>query len=484
MLWFAVHIACSDPIQQSRVPDAPSHVADWVLDGVVLVTTELENGKRGYGAGLLRDDSGTVVTNFHVVSGAQSIAVMFRDPGRPTYSPLDGGLDRLLFENEKALVPARVVRSDPSIDIAVLDVDGPVPFHGPFLQVADGDVRTGERIYAVGHPDQSVWTITSGVVSGLHSGVIQHDAPLNTGSSGGPLVDAHGGWLGVNTMKLLGGAEGMAYARPASLVDAFVRGTPLDLQVDRSDVVATAMAFERGLALARDAAIDTFTDWEGNGLMWIAVTDVAATMASLPEPQHQRFVAFARSPEGLARWRDIDRTTAIHHATTSKDFDPTLIEPADLWPDDASRSRHANDPQVLAAFEAHRARVAAQADARRVRVLNENHMLQDIARDKLAYREARKRGIRVEEVVSVGGLGAWLRVAGRNDDGSMWTYSECWRLRNGRYSQPCICMESEFADALPETWPPPIETNAERIDRYGLKVAAALIGASEPALQP
>jgi len=480
MLWFALQIACSDPIHAPGVPDAPPLVADWVLDGVVLVTTELENGKRGYGAGILRDDSGTVVTNFHVVSGAASIAVMFRDPRRPTYSPLDGGLDRLLFENEKSLVPARVVRSDPSLDVAVLDVDGPVPFHGPFLQVADADVRTGQRVYSVGHPDQSVWTITSGVVSGLHSGVIQHDAPLNTGSSGGPLIDEHGGWLGVNTMKLLGGAEGMAYARPASLVDAFVRGTPLDLQVDRSDVVATAMAFERGLALAREAAIDTFTDWEGNGLMWIAVADAAATMASLPETQHQRFVAFARSPEGLARWRDIDRAKAIQHSTTSKDFDRTLIEPADLWPDEASRLRHANDPEVLATYETHRARVAVQAEARKVRVLNENHMLQDIARDELAYREARKRGIRIEEVVPVGGLGAWLRVAGRNDDGTVWSYSECWRVRDGRYSQPCACMESEFADAIPTTWPPPIETNAERIDRYALKVAAALIGAPAP----
>jgi hypothetical protein len=161
-----------------------------------------------------------------------------------------------------------------------------------------------------------------------------------------------------------------------------------------------------------------------------------------------------------------------------------MIEPADLWPDESSRSRHVNDPQVLAAYEAHRARVATQAEARKLRVRNENHMLEDIARDDFAYREARKRGIRIEEVVPVGGLGAWLRVGGRNDDGTMWTYSECWRLRDGRYSQPCQCMESEFADAFPENWPPPVETNAERIDRYGLKVAAALIGASEPALQP
>ena len=484
MLWFALPIACSSPIQPASAPDSPPLVADWVLDGVVLVTTELENGKRGYGAGILRDDRGTIVTNLHVVSGAESIAVMFRDPRRPTYSPLDGGLDRLLFENDKALMPARVVRSDPSLDIAVLEVDGPVPFHGPFLQVADGDVRTGERIYAVGHPDQSVWTITSGVVSGLHSGVIQHDAPLNTGSSGGPLVDEHGGWLGVNTMKLLGGAEGMAYARPASLVDAFVRGTPLDLQVDRSDVVATAMAYERGLSLAREAAIDTFTDWEGNGLLWIAVADEAATIASLPEDQHQRFVAFARSPEGLARWRDIDRATAMQQSSTSKDFDRKLIEPADLWPDATAWSRHANDPKVLAAYEAHRARIAAEAEARAVRHRTENHMIQDISQDDLAYREARKRGIRIEEVVPVGQLGAWIRVAGRNDDGSMWTYSECWRVRNGRYSQPCACLEPEFADALPTTWPPPIETNGERIDRSALKVAASLLGVPEPVVMP
>jgi hypothetical protein len=282
-------------------------------------------------------------------------------------------------------------------------------------------------------------------------------------------------------MKLLGGAEGMAYARPASLVDAFVRETPIDLHVDRSDVAATAMAFERGMALAREAAIDTFTDWEGNHLMWIAVAEVAARIASLPDLQRERFVAFALSPAGTARWHEVDRATAFKHSKGSRTFDPALLEPDDLWPDEATRTRHASDAQVLATYEQERVRILAQADTRSVRMRNENHMPQDIARDELVYREARKRGIRVEEVLPVADLGAWILVAGRNEDGTKWSYSECWRLRNGRYSQPCVCMEPEFADALPKTWPPPIETNAERIDRHALKVAAMLLRLPEPA---
>jgi S1-C subfamily serine protease len=190
---------------------------------VVLVVADLEGGGTRYGAGVVLDGTGTVVTNWHLLTSVRALRAMLYRRGRPSYTPMDGGLTRFLAENRAALVDADVVRADPDLDIALIRLHADTAGI-PTPPLADDPPRVGERVFALGHPNESVWSLTSGVVSSVRDGLIQHDAALGTGSSGGPLLDARGHIIGINTSKLFEPAEGIGFARPAALVRRFSTG--------------------------------------------------------------------------------------------------------------------------------------------------------------------------------------------------------------------------------------------------------------------
>lgn len=159
------------------------------------------------GSGVVVDASGIVVTNHHVIEGADEIRVAFAD-GREFAS-------RLLLKDER-------------VDLAILQIDAPGPFG--VVQLADSDaVEVGDLVLAIGNPFGVGQTVTSGIVSALarnQVGVsdfgffIQTDAAINPGNSGGALVDMNGQLIGINTaiFSRSGGSNGIGFAIPANMV--------------------------------------------------------------------------------------------------------------------------------------------------------------------------------------------------------------------------------------------------------------------------
>ena len=167
---------------------------------------QVENGGMGAGAGILWRQDGIVVTNHHVVV----------EHG--------GNLNVTLSNNNS--YPARLLATHPDVDLAILKITA----HDlPAAAVADShDLRVGQLVFAVGHPWGQPGVVTAGIVSALskattRSGVevpiIRSDALLAPGNSGGPLVNAAGGVIGINTM-IIGGDQGVSI--PSHLAQIFV----------------------------------------------------------------------------------------------------------------------------------------------------------------------------------------------------------------------------------------------------------------------
>jgi serine protease Do len=176
--------------------------------------------QRAIGSGFVIDPAGYIITNAHVVSGAQVVQVVL-----PSGNP-DGSLQSLL-STKTNIVPARVVGVSREIDLALLKVEN-VKLEA--LAIAPyRNLRQGEVVLAFGSPEGLRNTVTLGVVSSVARQIdpdspmvyIQTDAPINPGNSGGPLVNVDGAVVGVNTFILTqsGGNEGIGFAIPSSVVN-------------------------------------------------------------------------------------------------------------------------------------------------------------------------------------------------------------------------------------------------------------------------
>ena len=166
--------------------------------------------QRGLGSGFVIDKSGHIVTNFHVVDRADEI--------------------RVSFSNNESL-KATVVGTDPSTDLAVLKVDTESRALTPLALGNSDSVRVGDEVVAIGNPLGYQRTVTSGIVSAVGRSIqapdqrfidqaIQTDAAINQGNSGGPLLDAAGRVIGVNTQiaTQTGGNIGLGFAVPINTV--------------------------------------------------------------------------------------------------------------------------------------------------------------------------------------------------------------------------------------------------------------------------
>jgi len=163
--------------------------------------------EEGTGSGFVIDKQGHIVTNYHVIEGAQTIEVTLYD---------------------HTVAKAQVIGADPFNDLAVLRIDvDPAKLH-PVDMSFQGPLRVGQRAIAIGNPFGLDWTLTTGVVSAIGRplqvsrdriiyNTIQTDAAINPGNSGGPLLNSHGQLIGVNTAIRVG-AENIGFAIPLSTV--------------------------------------------------------------------------------------------------------------------------------------------------------------------------------------------------------------------------------------------------------------------------
>ncbi len=246
-------------IEQSA-PAAPTPVAavgglsveqvyDRAAPAVVQITTTLaspngsaEPGGRALGSGFVIDKDGHIVTNFHVVDGAEKIQVGF---------------------SNRETVEATLVGSDAATDLALLEVDLPAQAFAP-LALADSDaLQVGEPVIAIGNPFGLERTVTAGIVSALQRAVtspsgstidhvIQTDAPINHGNSGGPLLDTLGRVIGVNSQIETGGAGdgnvGIGFAVPSNTVKTVVAQLLATGKVERAFLGVAARPIEPELA--------------------------------------------------------------------------------------------------------------------------------------------------------------------------------------------------------------------------------------------
>ena len=203
---------------------------------------EVQEGK-GSGSGSVIDGEGRILTNYHVIEGAQKLTVSL-------------GGDKVY--------PAKVVGGDPDTDLAVIQIE--VPKEGlTIIPIGDSDkLAVGQKVLAIGNPFGLDRTLTTGVISGLQrpirsvpvpgsakgriiEGAIQTDASINPGNSGGPLLDKYGRMIGINSQILSrsGGSVGVGFAIPVSIAKRVIPQLIQFGEVRRPNIGATFISVEQ-----------------------------------------------------------------------------------------------------------------------------------------------------------------------------------------------------------------------------------------------
>jgi len=198
-------------VAQAQTLTSAAAIYQQAAPGVVTITTEVAGrfGRvgEGTGSGIVLDNNGDILTNAHVIAGANQIQVTFND-GRT--------------------LAATLVNSNSSADLAVVRVSAAASSLHPLTLGNSDNVQVGDQVYAIGAPFGLAESMTAGIVSGLNrhnaasglSGLIQTDAPINPGNSGGALLNTQGQVIGINDSieSPIAGNVGVGFAIPVNVV--------------------------------------------------------------------------------------------------------------------------------------------------------------------------------------------------------------------------------------------------------------------------
>ncbi|QDT64422.1 S1C family serine protease [Calycomorphotria hydatis] len=203
-----------------------------------------ESNSDGAGSGSVIDQEGHILTNFHVVEDASQV-------------------DVTLFDGSS--FPAKFVGADPINDLAVIRIEAPKEKLFPIRLGDSNRLRVGMRVFAIGNPFGLERTMTTGIISSLNrslqirgnrtiKSIIQIDAAVNPGNSGGPLLNAHAQLIGVNTAiaSRNGQSAGVGFAIPSSLATRVIPQLIKHGRVIRPEIgIVSVLRTERGLLIAR-----------------------------------------------------------------------------------------------------------------------------------------------------------------------------------------------------------------------------------------
>jgi len=193
------HSAIVQAVQQAEPSVVSIHGRKTVTDDAEANSLRQVNGM---GTGIVIDERGYIITNFHVVDGVKRVQVS---------------------TSEGTSLVARLIAHDPATDLAIIKIDAEKPL--PTIRIGtSSDLMTGEEVVAIGNAYGYEHTVTRGIISALHrtvevgegqeySDLIQTDASINPGNSGGPLLNIDGDMIGINVAVRVG-AQGIGFAVP------------------------------------------------------------------------------------------------------------------------------------------------------------------------------------------------------------------------------------------------------------------------------
>lgn len=206
--------------------------------------------QQGEGSGFVWDDEGHIVTNNHVIQGAERVIVTFTD---------------------RVQIEAKVIGTDPDSDLAVLKLEEPKEGSKPVTLGDSDSLQVGQLAVAIGNPFGQQFTMTSGIVSALGRTisssnsvfsipeVVQTDAPINPGNSGGPLLDRLGRVIGINTQIISrsGVSSGVGFSVPINIAKRVIPALIEDGHYDYSWLGITGSSLRSEIATHMDLPKNT-----------------------------------------------------------------------------------------------------------------------------------------------------------------------------------------------------------------------------------
>ena len=299
--------------------------------------------QRSIGSGFVVDTDGYILTNAHVVSGAQHIQVIVPPPDA------DGSLATALSPKMK-VVTAHIIGISTDIDLAVLRIEGGMKLPAlPFAQYTK--VRQGETVFAFGSPGGLRNTLTHGMISAVARQTdpdspliyIQTDAPINPGNSGGPLVNTRGEVVGVNTFILSnsGGNEGLGFAIPCATARTVFHQLTKYGQLRRQEVGMSVQTITHtmaaSLSLPREFGVIVSDVWPGGpaeaagmkiGDILVSIDDAAAD--NVPTVNYMFRLRDTPDPVKIVVLRgDAERTFMVKAIEEKNDLDAIADRNAD-----------------------------------------------------------------------------------------------------------------------------------------------------------